>query len=110
MQSPPQHSTTSISSNPPLPRLSTPTLPMIPNSTHSSRMPLEQLMALIFVLTLHLQPGPAIATAKVASPRISLLPQPSTCIFATSSVAGREVHLIGGSFMMHGVILMLCEH
>src|SRR5882724_7979587 len=63
-------------------------------------MPLEQLMALIFVLTLQPRPGPAIATAKVASPRMSWLPQHSTCIFPTSSVAGREVHLMEGYFMM----------
>src|SRR5882672_11708375 len=65
-------------------------------------MPLEQLMALIFVLTLQLQPRPAIATGKVGSPRMSWLPQHSTCIFATSSVAGREVLQMGGYFMMHG--------
>src|SRR5882724_4811304 len=69
-------------------------------------MPLEQLMALIFVLALQLQPRPTIITTKVASPRMSLLPQPSTCIFATSSVAGREVHLNGESFMMHGFMTL----
>src|SRR5467141_3026243 len=92
----------SISSNPPLPPLLTPTLPIIPNSTHSSKMPSEKLMALIFVLALQLQPGPAITTGKVGSPRMSWLPQHLTCIFATSSVAGREVLLMGGYFMMHG--------
>src|SRR5882672_4067215 len=85
----------SISSNPPLPPLLTPKLPIIPNSTHSSKMPSEQLMALIFVLTLQLQPGPTIATGKVGSSRMSWLPQHLTCIFATSSVAGREVLLMG---------------
>jgi len=35
------------------------------------------------------QTGPTIATAKVRSHRMSLLPQHSICSFATSSVAGR---------------------
>src|SRR5882724_344739 len=58
-------------------------------------------MALIFQLALLLQTGHTIATARVASHRMSLQPLHSTCTFATSSVVGREVLLMGGSFMMH---------
>src|SRR5882672_5399235 len=58
-------------------------------------------MALILQLTLQLQTGHAIATARVGSCRISSQPPHSTCTFATSSVVGREVLLMGVSFMMH---------
>src|SRR5882724_3932480 len=58
-------------------------------------------MALIFQLTLLLQTGHAIATTRVESCRMSSQPLHLTCTFATSSVDGREVLLMGGSFMIH---------
>src|SRR5882724_5318297 len=101
MQSHPQLSTIPMSLSPPTQPLWSHTLQIIPSSTHSSKGHREHWMALIFQLALLLQTGHAITTARVSSHRMSLQPLHSTCSFATSSVVGREVLQMGGSFMMH---------
>src|SRR5882724_979963 len=90
-----------MSSFPPNPPLWSHTLQIIPSSTHSSKQLRGLWMALIFLLILLLPSVHAIATTKVGSHRMSWLQLHSTCTFATYSVVGREVLLIGGSFMMH---------
>src|SRR5882724_10992763 len=101
MQSHPRLSTIPVSLSPPNQPLWSHTLQIIPSSTHSSKGHWEHWMALIFQLALLLQTGHAIATARMASHRMSLQPLHLTCTFATSSVVGSEVLLMGGSFMMH---------
>ena len=100
MLSHPRFSTIPMSLSPPTQPLWSHTLQIIPSSSHSSKGHWEHWMALIFQLTLLLQTGHAITTTRVASHRMSLQPPHSTCTFATSSVVGREVLLMGGSFMM----------
>src|SRR5882724_9866421 len=96
MQSHPQLSKIPMSLSPPTQPLWSHTLQIIPSSTHSSKGHWEHWMALIFQLTLLLQTRHTITTARVASHRMSLQPLHLTCSFATSSVVGREVLLMGG--------------
>src|SRR5882724_10746187 len=96
MQSHPQLSMIPMSLSPPTQPLWSHTLQIIPSSTHSSKGNWEHWMEFIFQLALLLQTGHAIATARVASHRMSLQSLHSTCSFATSSVVGREVLLMGG--------------
>src|SRR5882724_8699961 len=101
MLSLPLLSITPMSSFPPKPPLWSHTFQIIPSSTHSLKELWGLWMALIFLLILLLLNMHAITTAKVGPHRMSLRQLHSTYTFATSSVVGREVLLIGGSFMMH---------
>src|SRR5467141_1164640 len=101
MQSHPLLSIIPMSISPPTPPLWSHTFQIIPSSTPFSKEHWEHWMALIFQLALLPQTGHAIATARVGSHRMSSQPLHLICTFATSSVVGREVLLMGGSFMMH---------
>src|SRR5882672_2423964 len=94
-------STIPMSSSPLTQSLWSHTFQIIPSSTHFSKEHWEHWMALIFQLALQLQTGHAITTARVGSRRMSSQPPHLICTFATSSVVGREVLLMGVSFMMH---------
>jgi len=58
-------------------------------------------MALIFVLTLQLQPGPTIATGKVGSPECPAATTFNMRFLLHPQWLGREVLSDGGYFMMH---------
>src|SRR5882724_11477080 len=101
MLSHPQLSSRLILNSPPNLPLWICILPIIQNYSHSSKVHLEHWMALIFLHALLLLTNPAIATTKEGSYRMFLLQLHSTCTFATSSVDGRKVPQMGGSFMWH---------